>query len=167
MLVKSFLELLLLPTTLLSSVARPKNPAGIADTKANCDSIASRLRVPNATIYFSQYITSGTNLSLPDNNATCGVASQVVYADICRISLYIATSKRSGINMEAWLPLNWTGRFLSAGNGGLAGCIGYDELAYGSSLGFASVAANNGHNGTSGGAFYNNPEVVADFAYRS
>lgn len=29
------------------------------------------------------------------------------------------------------------------------------------------VGANNGHNGTSGGAFYHNSEVVEDFAYRS
>ena len=85
--------------------------------------------------------------------------------------------------MEAWLPANWTGRFLSAGNGGLAGCIGYDVMAYGTGYGFASVGANNGqcpyngphsiliihagHNGTSGGAFLNNDEVVTDFAWRS
>lgn len=51
--------------------------------------------------------------------------------------------------MEAWLPQNWTGRFLSGGNGGLNGCIDYVTLGYGAGLGFATVAANNGHNGTS------------------
>lgn len=40
-------------------------------------------------------------------------------------------------------------------------------MAYTASYGFATVGANNGHNGTSGLAFYNNPDVVADFAYRS
>lgn len=34
-------------------------------------------------------------------------------------------------------------------------------------MGFATVGANNGHNGTSGKPFYNHPEVVEDFAYRS
>lgn len=79
----------------------------------------------------------------------------------------VTTSNRSEITLEAWLPTNWTGRFLSTGNGGLSGCIQYEDIAYAASHGFATVGANNGHNGTSGYAFYNNPEVVADFAYRS
>ena len=135
--------------------------------EAGCDSIASELQIEHATVYFSHFVSAGTSLSLPENNVTCGGTSQIVPADICRIALYVATSNSSGINMEAWLPSNWTGRFLSTGNGGIAGCIGYNDMAYGTSLGFASVGANNGHNGTSGGAFYNSPEVVADFAYRS
>ncbi|KAJ4292515.1 Feruloyl esterase [Kalmusia sp. IMI 367209] len=137
------------------------------DFQAECACIASTLEIANATVYFSQFVGAGTNLSIPDRNATCGAPYQVVSADICRIALYVSTSNSSGISMEAWLPANFSGRFLSTGNGGLAGCIGYDDMAYTSSLGFASVGANNGHNGTSGGAFYNQPEVVADFAYRS
>jgi feruloyl esterase len=48
-------------------------------------------------------------------------------------------------------------------------CLGiqYYDLAYTASLGFATVGANNGHNGTSGEAFYKNPDVVEDFAWRS
>ena len=84
-------------------------------------------------------------------------------ASLCTLS----TSSRSGISMEAWLPRNWTGRFLSTGNGGISGCIQYEDMAYTSSLGFATVGANNGHNGTGGTAFLNNPDVVADFGYRS
>lgn len=56
---------------------------------------------------------------------------------------------------------------MSIGNGGLSGCIQYADLAYTASYGFASVGANNGHNGTSGEAFLNNDDIVADFAYRS
>ncbi|KAF2450862.1 tannase and feruloyl esterase [Karstenula rhodostoma CBS 690.94] len=137
------------------------------DFGANCASIASKLELANATVYFSQFVAAGQNLSIPDRNVTCGAPYQAVSADLCRIALYVATSNSSGINMEAWLPSNFSGRFLSTGNGGLAGCIGYDDMAYTTSLGFASVGANNGHNGTSGGAFYHRPEVVADFAYRS
>lgn len=79
----------------------------------------------------------------------------------------VETSNRSEITLEAWLPIDWNGRFLSTGNGGVSGCIQYVDLAYTASFGFATVGANNGHNGTSGQAFYNNPDVVADFAYRS
>lgn len=48
----------------------------------------------------------------------------------------------------------------------LAGILYYD-MAYGSSLGFATVGSNNGHNGTSGEPFYQHPEVLEDFVYRS
>lgn len=50
--------------------------------------------------------------------------------------------------------------------GSLAG-IQYYDLTYGSFLGFATVGANNGHNGTSGEPFYQHPEVIEDFVYRS
>jgi hypothetical protein len=69
--------------------------------------------------------------------------------------------------MEAWLPENWSGRFLSTGNGGLGGCIQYEDLEYTTSLGFAAVGTNNGHDGTTGVSFLNNPEVIEDFAYRA
>ncbi|KAF2139272.1 uncharacterized protein K452DRAFT_275434 [Aplosporella prunicola CBS 121167] len=123
--------------------------------------------VPNATVWFSSFVAGGTNLSLADNNATCTQPSQAVTADMCRVALRVPTSNRSEISMEAWLPANWTGRFLSTGNGGVGGCVAYDDLAYAAGLGFAAVGANNGHNGTSGGAFYNNADVVEDFAWRS
>jgi hypothetical protein len=49
----------------------------------------------------------------------------------------------------------------------LAPGIKYEDLAYGSSNGFATVGANNGKNGTSGLAFLDNAETVIDFAWRS
>jgi feruloyl esterase len=152
-----------------TSLAYPNQNADLTidDFQTRCATIAPELSIENTTVYFSEFIASGTNLSLPENNATCGQSFQFVSVDLCRISLYVATSNRSGIYLDTWLPAKWTGRFASVGNGGLQGCIGYDDLAYTSSLGFASVGANNGHNGTSGGAFYNNADAVADFAYRS
>lgn len=85
------------------------------DFNSTCASIASNLEVENGVVYFSQFVAAGTNLSLSDNNATCAQAFQLVTADICRISLYVSTSDHSGFNMEAWLPSNWTGRYLSTG----------------------------------------------------
>ncbi|CAI6339403.1 unnamed protein product [Periconia digitata] len=160
-------QLFLLQASASSASALGRRQNGTESFESHCASVASTLQVPNATVYFSEFVSAGTDLSLPENNATCTQPSQVVQADLCRIALYVATSERSGVNMETWLPSNWTGRFMSGGNGGLNGCVDYPALAYGSSLGFASVATNNGHNGTSGGAFYNNPEVLEDFAYRA
>ncbi|KAL9076013.1 MAG: hypothetical protein Q9157_003815, partial [Trypethelium eluteriae] len=70
--------------------------------------------------------------------------------------------------MELWLPETWQGgRVLASGNGGIDGCIEYENLAYGTQHGFATVAANNGHNGTGGHDFLNNPDVIIDYAWRS
>ncbi|KAJ4473752.1 Tannase/feruloyl esterase [Lentinula aciculospora] len=125
--------------------------------------------IANTTIFFADIVPAGTNLTFADQDPSCAstTSSQVVLADMCRVALNISTSVQSGITMEAWLSRNWTGRFLSTGNGGLGGCIQYIDLAYTTALGFATVGANNGHNGTSGVSFYHNPEVLADFAYRS
>lgn len=77
------------------------------------------------------------------------------------------TGPSSGFEMEAWLPQNWTGRFLTVGNGGLGGCIAASDMTYGAARGFAVVATDNGHAGNTGVPFLNNPGVVEDFAYRA
>ncbi|AEO59828.1 hypothetical protein MYCTH_2308392 [Thermothelomyces thermophilus ATCC 42464] len=136
-----------------------------------CSKLASKLKIENATAWFSEYVAAGTNMSFPDTDPSCAQGSLVVDVDFCRVAPYVATSHRSGISMEAWLPKNWTGRFLSTGNGGLNGCLSYDDMAYTVELGFSTVGAkncHNGHNGTSGAPFLNNPDVlVVDFAWPS
>lgn len=132
-----------------------------------CEKLASKLKIDNANIWFSDYVPAGTNVTFPDLDPTCAHAPMALSVDFCRVALSVATSKRSGISMEAWLPSNWSGRFLSTGNGGLNGCLSYDDMAYAVELGFSTVGANNGHNGTSGKPFLNNPDVVEDFSWRS
>lgn len=137
-----------------------------------CTAFADTLRTQfaNSSIWFSTPVAAGTNLTFPDYDASCASSNptaQVVDVDFCRVALFFPTSERSNISAEVWLPANWTGRFLSTGNGGLSGCIQYDDMAYATNLGFSTVATNNGHNGTRGTAFYNNDDVVEDFAYRA
>jgi feruloyl esterase len=134
---------------------------------ARCSSIAHDFQDSNATVWFTQHVAAGTNLTFPDNDPTCARPSQLSSVELCRVALYVPTTNQSGISMEAWLPSNWTGRFLSTGNGGLSGCIQYEDMAYTTSLGFATVGANSGHNGTSGRPFIHNEDVIRDFAYRS
>lgn len=82
---------------------------------------AETLQFPDAETI--SYIPAGTNLSLPFNDPSCNRPSQVVPVDICRVTLYTATSCRSGVHYEVWLPLEWKGRrFLGTGNGGIDGC---------------------------------------------
>ncbi|KAJ4388656.1 Feruloyl esterase [Gnomoniopsis smithogilvyi] len=149
--------------------AAAQNSTG--DFNTQCADFAGTLqsKISNATIYFTEAVAAGTNLSLPDYDPSCGAQYQVVGADFCRVAMFVPTSERSNISMEVWLPPQeaWTGRFLSTGNGGISGCIQYYDLAYTVDLGFATVATNNGHNGTGGEAFFDNTEVVEDFAYRA
>lgn len=138
-----------------------------SDLASKCAALATKLAIENTTVVSSQLVTKGTNLTLPIYDPTCTTPPIVIAADMCRVALNVSTSDRSGFRMEAWLPSNWTGRFLSGGNGGLNGCIKYQDLAYTSALGFAAVGTNNGHDGTSGKPFLNNAGVVEDFAYRA
>lgn len=157
----------LLSVSLTLASPTPIRRAGNGTFTKRCNELASKLVVKDGTVYTVEPVAAGTTISLPDNDASCTTPSIDVTAEICRVTLYVATSERSGINMEAWLPSDWSGRFLSTGNGGLAGCIGYADMAYTTSLGFAAVGTNNGHNGTSGEPFYNNADVIEDFAYRA
>ncbi|KIK68261.1 hypothetical protein GYMLUDRAFT_35640 [Collybiopsis luxurians FD-317 M1] len=143
-------------------------PAVAFDFDSACGSIVSQAAsIENTTLFFADLVPAGTTLTFPDQDPSCEPSSQVTLVDMCRVALNVSTSDRSGITMEAWLPRNWTGRFLSTGNGGLGGCIQYVDLAYTTAQGFATVGANNGHNGTSGRLFFDNSDVLIDFVYRS
>lgn len=141
----------------------------VAHPAQACSHIAQSFKEPHVTVNFAQHVPANTTLTFSQagNLSSCARPSQLVPVDLCRVAMRVQTSNRSEITLEAWLPTNWTGRFLSTGNGGLSGCIQYEDMAYTAGYGFATVGANNGHNGTAGGAFYNNADVVADFAYRS
>ncbi|KAF9889539.1 hypothetical protein FE257_007249 [Aspergillus nanangensis] len=110
-----------------------------------------------------QYVPAGTCLPLYSNDSTCGYTSPIASAEVCRIFFSVSTSPRSSVDLELWLPRNWSGRFLQAGNGG----IRYDDLDYGTRNGFATAASNNGHDGKTVAPLYHNADVVDDFAWRA
>jgi feruloyl esterase len=157
--------------SLSSASAVFANPPTCPDSSSNltstCAALAASLNIENATVQLSEFVAAGTNLTLPTYDQTCAQEPLAITTGFCRVALSVSTSSRSGFRMEAWLPSNWTGRFLSVGNGGLNGCISYSDLAYTAAQGFASVGTNNGHDGTSGEPFLNNSDVVEDFAYRA
>ncbi|KAG7052056.1 tannase and feruloyl esterase [Colletotrichum scovillei] len=137
---------------------------GMEDFQQHCESFTSSA---GGVSFTSEYITSGTELALTEADATCGIFTQSVSVNLCRITAQVPTSNRSGFWFEAWLPEDWSGRFLATGNGGLGGCIQYYDVEYGASLGFATIATNNGHQGYTGSPFLHNLDVIQDFAYRS
>ncbi|CZT20544.1 related to feruloyl esterase B precursor [Ramularia collo-cygni] len=135
--------------------------------RSRCLSFAPETHIQHSRRTILEYVTAGTNLTLDDNDSSCKRPSQVVATDICRVALSVATTHRSSITFELWLPDQWSGRFLATGNGGVDGCIKYEDLAYGSSNGFVTAGANNGHNGTTLVTALENEDVLVDFSYRS
>ncbi|EXA35586.1 feruloyl esterase [Fusarium oxysporum f. sp. pisi HDV247] len=156
------------PTFLLFSGLGACAAAGKGDDfAAKCAGFKSSLKLPNTKVWFTEHVPAGKNITFPDNHPTCTPKSTITDVEICRVAMFVTTGPKSNLTLEAWLPSNWTGRFLSTGNGGMAGCIQYDDVAYGAGFGFATVGANNGHNGTSAVSMYKNSGVVEDYVYRS
>lgn len=91
--------------------------------ESQCESFADRIDLDNVTVDFVHYVAAGTKMSLRDIPAACGAPYQVAAADMCRVNMMVTTSNSSEIMLEAWFPRNYKGRFLSTGNGGLAGCM--------------------------------------------
>ncbi|KAI1111729.1 feruloyl esterase B [Nemania sp. NC0429] len=136
--------------------------------RTKCLSFKPRTHVAgDAVLNHLDYVPAGTTLGLPDTDPSCNRASQAVAVDLCRVTLSVPTSGRSGFHYELWLPEAWNGRTLATGNGGLDGCIKYEDIAYGAANGFSSFGTNNGHNGSSGAAFYRNEDAVIDFSWRA
>lgn len=81
----------------------------LSSPQAACERLGSEFSAPHVTVNVAQYIEAGTNLSLPQgyNLSSCGNSAQVVPVDLCRIAANVATSNRSEITLEAWLPTNW------------------------------------------------------------
>ena len=95
--------------------------------EARCAALADGIAISNENkihINFAHYVPAGTTLDLIADgyNKTCGGTTQKVSSDVCRLAMKVETSDSSSIIMEQWLPRNWSGRFLSTGNGGLSGC---------------------------------------------
>ncbi|KAG6830735.1 hypothetical protein H0H92_015015 [Tricholoma furcatifolium] len=117
------------------------------------------LRVENTTVSSAIHVVGPINVSTP---GSCQ-SEALVSSSLCRVQFFINTTSTSVVHAEAWLPDTWFGRFLGLGNGG----IDYTNLDYGSSLHFAAIGSDNGHDGSDGSFFLDHPEVINDFAFRA
>ncbi|KIJ29926.1 hypothetical protein M422DRAFT_115059, partial [Sphaerobolus stellatus SS14] len=133
-----------------------------------CASLKNSLNLENTTIIASTHIPAGSNISTP---GVCQSSATVTSA-VCRVQAFVNTTT-SSVHFEAWLPDEWFGKFLGLENGGLGGCVDYTNLDYGTTMHFASIRTDNGHDGNSSVLqaivcrFFHNPEVLNDFAFRS
>ena len=88
----------------------------------------------------------------------------------CRITGTIRPTPDSDIRFEVWLPAsNWNGKFLGTGNGVWAGSITYFSMAAPLSMGYATAATDDGHQGSPLDASFaaGHPEKLLDFGYRA
>ncbi|KAL1304978.1 hypothetical protein AAFC00_003883 [Neodothiora populina] len=137
---------------------------------ALCESICASLVLSNLTASIDScgYYAAGSTINVQGAQATC-LSVTHPQVDVCRVGLSVATSDSSENYMEVWLPTDWNGRYLATDNKGLNGCVGYNDMAYTSSMGFAVSGDNAGHNATSydGTDFENNNAAIVDWSYRS
>ncbi|KAJ7717374.1 tannase and feruloyl esterase [Mycena maculata] len=129
---------------------------------AKCFSLKTSLNLENTTILDVSYLPFPSKIAAKE---TC--ESTTTSVPLCRVQFHTHSSDTSVIHGEVWLPDEWYGRLMALGNRGLAGCIPYDELSYGSSLHFAAVGSNGGHDGDTFLPLLHHPEVLNDFSYRS
>ncbi|PVI00938.1 tannase and feruloyl esterase [Periconia macrospinosa] len=144
--------------------------------KERCTTISSTLQLDYPfTVNIAEYLAPNVTVDPVSEglNSTC-VEQLAVFAPypipvgVCRLRLSVETTSQSETYVEVWLPEKWEGRrVLTTGTGGFSGCIQYSTLSLAASYGIASIGTDAGHNGTSAGAFYNQPEVFEDFSWRA
>ncbi|KAF2772428.1 putative ferulic acid Esterase/Feruloyl esterase precursor [Teratosphaeria nubilosa] len=143
-----------------------------------CSSLCSSLTFSSdleVTPYTCESYPANTNITITGGQADvdCGSTILLSGGGVCRVTFSITTSFASSTYGEVWLPNEnstaWNGRTISTDNGGLDGCVAYDDMQYLTGLGFAAFGDNGGHNSSAydGTAFSNNNEAVLDWAYRA
>ena len=140
-----------------------------SDFRRSCLSFNATSLLTNSTLRLHEHVAPNTTIPLEGMHSSCGRPNQLFTVEACRIALTVPTTNRSSVIVELFLPPQdaWSGRYLATGNGGIDGCIKYEDIAYGISHGFATTGSNNGHNGTGGLDFYHNEDIVIDFSWRA
>lgn len=76
---------------------------------------------------FSSLNTTITDSTYFENTTRVNVAGAYqpftdVRSGVCRVQFVVNTSAISSVKAEVWMPIEWSKRTLTIGNGGLSGC---------------------------------------------
>ncbi|MEO8656852.1 MAG: tannase/feruloyl esterase family alpha/beta hydrolase [Bryobacteraceae bacterium] len=87
----------------------------------------------------------------------------------CVVKAVARPTSDSEIKFELWMPVHgWNGKYEQVGNGGWAGAIPVQSIAYGVQRGYAAAGTDDGHAGGAGAAWaIGHPEKLIDFGYRA
>jgi len=129
---------------------------------ATCESLSSA-KITNGTVTSAASVAAG---ALAQAGGRGGAALADVPA-FCRVAATLTPTKESDIKIEVWLPMaGWNGKLQAVGNGGWNGTIDNTALAGAVRRGYAGTSTDTGHQGGAG-PWMQNPEKLADWAYRS
>ncbi len=167
--------------------------ATLASSPASCESLKS-LSLPNTTITVAEMVPAGpytppafggapppaaagggegrrglapTAAGGPAGGGRGPAAPPLMLRSYCRVKAILRPSADSEIEMEAWMPAEWNGKFQFVGGGGWAGIISFPAMAAAVQEGYATASTDTGHKGGNALFGIGHPEKVVDFAYRA
>jgi len=139
---------------------------------AQCEQLAG-LKLPHTEITLAQSVAAGA--FKPPEGASSGMpgAPPGTYSRLppfCRVAGTLRPTADSDIRFEVWMPASgWNGKFVGVGNGVWAGSISYFEMVAPLSIGYATAATDDGHQGNPLDASFaaGHPEKLVDFGHRA
>jgi feruloyl esterase len=156
--------------------------ATLVSSPASCEALKS-LALPNTTIVTAEMVAAGPFTppaaagrrgAPPDAAPAAGrggrgpaAAPPQMLPAHCRVNAILRPSSDSDIEMEAWFPENWNGKFQFVGGGGWAGVISVPAMVSAVQEGYATASTDTGHKGGNALFAISHPEKVVDFAYRA
>lgn len=145
----------------------PAQPALLAGT---CADLPARLAtLPNTTIASVATVAAGT-LTVGGN----AVRAHCLVKGSMHDRVSAVDGKNYAIGFELRLPVEWNGRFLHQGNGGIDGTVvpatgatGGGPLTHALHQGFAVLSSDAGHAGSLGPTFGIDPQARLDYGYQA
>jgi feruloyl esterase len=128
---------------------------------------AATLRLSHAAVQTAEWIASGQSIEL-----WRGAPPTPTPIAFCRVRGVATPVPGSRIGFEVWLPeaAHWNGKYLQAGNGGLAGAVPVPGLFDGLRRGYAVAGTDGGHespDGLDASWALGHPERLVDFGWRA
>jgi hypothetical protein len=139
---------------------------------ADCAQLAG-LELPHTEITLAETVAAGA--FKPPGGAGLGApggppAGYSRLPEFCRVAGTLRPSSDSDIRFEVWLPSSgWNGKFVGVGNGVWAGSITYFSMVEPLSMGYATAATDDGHQGNPLDASFaaGHTEKLTDFGHRA
>lgn len=139
---------------------------------ADCAQLAG-LKLPHTEITLAESIAAGAFKPPAGAGAGGPPAPPDGYAHLpafCRVAGISRPTPESDIRFEVWMPAaNWNGKFVGVGNGVWAGSITHFSMVPPLSMGYATAATDDGHQGSPRDASFaaGHPEKLTDFGHRA
>ncbi|KAH9917041.1 feruloyl esterase-like protein [Fomitopsis serialis] len=136
--------------------------------ETSCESFALQ-DILGVNLINARYYEANSTVNITTNMSSIDAANLPAF---CRVQLLVTTNAtaNSTCYTEVWLPDEWTGRYLTVGDGGFAGGVNVGELALlAVAQGFAGVSTDTGHVSTEGSGSWalNDDNAIIDWGWRA